>query len=387
MGDVRYFIDGEPSAEDVFGSAGSAHSWTSMLGPTLQTAEGPKPTEDVLSGKKKVALLFADKNCPFCAAFEPLLVDTMAKLKAGDPTDTEVVYIPAEVESSAFRGVTAEQPFPAMPWETSQGSGGAPGLGFVRKKAREAGRPQGALGEKFGIASVPRLYVMDGKSGRILHDDKAFLQEHEDEASKEISFTFVEEMAPASWMEAKNFSWSKVLGPTLETAGGSQDTEAVLKGKKQVALFFADTKCPYCSAFEPLLVDTIGKLKASDPSDTEVVYIPAEVESSSFRGITAEQPFPSMPWATSQGEVGQRGLGFVRKKAREAGKTQGALGDQFEITAVPRVFVLDGVSGKVKYSGQKFLVEHEEGNKIWFEFDEEEAPPSWVASLRKPVVA
>jgi hypothetical protein len=273
-----------------------------------------------------------------------------------------------------------------MPWERSQGTGTETGLGFVRKKAREAGRAQGVLGEKFGVASVPKLFVLDGKNGRILHHDKDFLEEHEDQKTQEISFTFVEEKAPPSWIAAKNFSWSNILGPSLQTSKGLHPTEDVLKGKKQVALFFADATCPFCKAFEPLLVDTIKKVKETDPSDTEIVYIPSEVDKNNFRGVTGAQPFPTMPWERSQGTGNEPALGFVRKKAREAGRAQGMLGDQFEIKAVPRLYVLNGASGQVLYSGEKFIVEHEE-DKIWFEFDKEELPPSWSASLSKPVVA
>jgi len=134
-------------------------------------------------------------------------------------------------------------------------------------------------------------------------------------------------------------------------------------------------------------------LKANNPSDTEVVYIPAEVQAESFRGVTQDQPFPCMPWETSQGSAGKAGLGFVRKKGREQfGRPQAALGDKFEISAVPRLFVCDAVSGKVQYSGEKFIVENEftdENGKevITMKFDAEEVPPSWKESLPKSAVA
>eukprot|EP00419_Tripos_fusus_P041140 CAMPEP_0172791884 /NCGR_PEP_ID=MMETSP1074-20121228/208695_1 /TAXON_ID=2916 /ORGANISM="Ceratium fusus, Strain PA161109" /LENGTH=374 /DNA_ID=CAMNT_0013628947 /DNA_START=26 /DNA_END=1150 /DNA_ORIENTATION=+ len=373
----------------------SSEPWFKMLGDTLLTAEGPKPTEEVVKGKRKVALLFADVNCPYCEAFEPVLQDTIKKVKAADPLDTEVVYIPAEVQAESFRGVTtqdAERPqlFASMPWETSQGSGGKAGLGFARKKAVQEGRPQGALGEKFGVKSLPKLIVLDGKNGRKLLDGDNFVVETEDSA-KNVIFSFNDDLAPETWVAAKNFSWSGMLGPSLQTLDGLKPTEDVLKGKKQVALFFADIKCPFCSAFEPNLQATIQNLKAKDPSDTEVVYIPAEVQAESFRGATNDgtpQPFPCMPWETSQGSDGKPGLGFVRKKGREQfGRVQGALGERFGIGAVPRLYVCDAISGKVQYEGEKFIVEKEEGDVISMTFDAEEVPPSWKESLPKTAVA
>jgi len=324
-----------------------------------------------------------------------MLQDTIRKVKAADPSDTEVVYIPAEVEAAQFRGVTKEgaehpQPFPCMPWEASQGTDGEAGLGFARKKAVQQGRPQGALGVKFGITSLPTLCVLDGKSGRVIHEK--FMEEEGDVDDVKFTFSF-NDLAPPTWIAAKNFSWSSMLGPSLQTSGGLKPTEDVLNGKKQVALFFGDLGCPYCKAFEPTIQDTIKSLKAADPSDTEVVYIPAEVQAETFRGVTKEgaeypQPFPCMPWETSQGSAGKAGLGFVRKKGREVlGRVQGALGERFEITAVPRLYVCDGVSGKVLYDGKKFIVENEfeenGKNVISMKFDAEEMPPSWSVSMPK----
>jgi len=395
MGEVRYFLNGQQTLENVL-EADSMEPWfTKMLGDTLLTAEGPKPTEEVIKGKKQVALLIADTNCPYCTAFEPVLQETIKKVKGADPLDTEVVYIPCEIQAESFRGVTAEdaqkpQPFASMPWEASQGSGGKAGLGFARKKAVQEGRPQGALGEKFDVKTVPRLVVLDGKDGRKILDGDSFVVDTEDSA-KNIVFSFNDDLAPESWVAVNNFSWSTTLGPSLQTSDGLKPTEDVLKGKKQVALFFADATCPFCEAFEPNLQAAMKNLQANDPSDTEVVYIPAEVLAEKCRGVTQDgtpQPFPCMPWETSQGAAGKAGLGFVRKKGREQhGRVQGALGEQFGITAVPRLYVCDAASGKVQYSGEKFIVENETQDVITMKFDAEEVPPSWKEGLPKDAVA
>jgi len=237
MGEVRYFLNGEHVFENVLAGE-SADPWFKMLGDTLLTAEGPKPTNEVIKGKKQVALLFFDVNCLYCEALDPLFRDTIKKVKAVDPSDTEVVYIPAEVQAESFRGVTQEQPFPCMPWETSQGSAGKAGLGFVRKKGREQfGRPQAALGEKFGVTSVPKLVILDGNNGRKLLDGDSFIVFDEENAENKILASITDDLAPETWVAAKNFSWSGMLGPSLQTLSGLQPTEDVLKGKKQVALF------------------------------------------------------------------------------------------------------------------------------------------------------
>jgi len=391
VGEVRYFRNGQQAFENIF--AGSGAPWFKMLGDTLLTAVGPKPTAEIVKGKKIVALLFADVTCPYCSAFEPVFQDLLKKVKAADPSDTEVVYIPAEVQAELFRGVTSAegpQPFASMPWETSQGSSGKAGLGFVRKKGREQhGRLQGVLGEKYGVTSVPKLVILDGATGRKMLDGDNFIGF---EDSGDIVCSLKEDLLPETWIAANGLSWSGMLGPSLQTSSGLKPTEDVLMGKKQVALYFADVNCPFCSAFEPNLQGAIKTLRANDPSDTEVVYIPAEVLAESFRGVTPEQAFPCMPWETSQGSAGKAGLGFVRKKGREQhGRLQGVLGEQFGISSVPQVYVCDAVSGKVKYSGEKFIVtnEFEENGKevITMKFDAEEVPPSWKESLPMPFVA
>merc|ERR1712013_948780 len=99
-----------------------------------------------------------------------MLKDTLELVKSKHPEDTELVYLSCDEGEEAFAKAAESMPRAVVvPYSRAQGVGEAP-IGFVRKKYREQGKPQGALGEKFGVSSVPTLVVLDGKSGEILND-------------------------------------------------------------------------------------------------------------------------------------------------------------------------------------------------------------------------
>mmetsp|Transcript_125340 Transcript_125340/g.351002 ORF Transcript_125340/g.351002 Transcript_125340/m.351002 type:complete len:204 (+) Transcript_125340:155-766(+) len=181
-------------------------------------------------------------------------------------------------------------------------------------------------------------------------------------------------------VEAKaKHSWAETLGPTLLTASGQlAPTEEVLAGKKQVALYFSGSWCPWCRALAPKFEDTITKVKAMDADDTEVVYIPADSDADAFAASFAGKPWPAMPYERAQG-IDQQPLGFIRKKIREEqGKPMGTLQDRFKLTALPRIVVLDGETGEVKY--ESFLKEVSDKAADGHEFAQN-APVSWLSAL------
>eukprot|EP00444_Apocalathium_aciculiferum_P027173 CAMPEP_0183434736 /NCGR_PEP_ID=MMETSP0370-20130417/64583_1 /TAXON_ID=268820 /ORGANISM="Peridinium aciculiferum, Strain PAER-2" /LENGTH=202 /DNA_ID=CAMNT_0025621535 /DNA_START=88 /DNA_END=696 /DNA_ORIENTATION=+ len=199
--DLHHFVNGHAATEaDVadFEGAVAQYSWSSMLGPTLQTASGLKPTDEVLSGKKQVALFFAGSWCPWCRAFSPLLEDTIKKVTAGDPSDTEVVYITSDESMEAFNTYQTGKPWAALPYERSQGIGEPP-VGYIRKKVREeTGKPAGVLQEMFGLTALPRCIVLDGKTGDVRHKD--FIKDLGNNASDGMEFNA---SAPTSWLDVQ----------------------------------------------------------------------------------------------------------------------------------------------------------------------------------------
>merc|ERR1712032_33113 len=194
---THYFKNGKLIEKAAFGGGASAGlDWASVLGSTLKTPEGDKPTSTALANKKHVTLVFAGSWCPWCRAFEPLLEDMYKKVKANDPNDTEIVYISVDSDSAACDAATNGKPWPAVPYDTAQGNG-TPPIGFVRKKVREeSGKPMGTLQAKYALSSVPSIVVLDGKTGNLITKDVRHQlgDKPEDGCAWKPS-------APASWLE------------------------------------------------------------------------------------------------------------------------------------------------------------------------------------------
>lgn len=149
-----------------------------MLGDSLLTKGGPKPTGDVLAGKKLVGLYFSASWCGPCKRFTPLLQQIYEARKA-KADDFEVVFLSACETAPEMEAYYDHMPWTAVQFGLSQGEIGTRGVGFVRKKKREAGMQQGILGAKFNIEFVPRLVLLDAASGETLlesaHDETAWV--------------------------------------------------------------------------------------------------------------------------------------------------------------------------------------------------------------------
>eukprot|EP00746_Dinoflagellata_sp_MGD_P016738 gnl/MRDRNA2_/MRDRNA2_137972_c0_seq1.p1 gnl/MRDRNA2_/MRDRNA2_137972_c0~~gnl/MRDRNA2_/MRDRNA2_137972_c0_seq1.p1 ORF type:complete len:240 (+),score=63.05 gnl/MRDRNA2_/MRDRNA2_137972_c0_seq1:63-722(+) len=143
--------------------------WYGVLGDKILTGDGKEEApEKVLAGKKVVGLYFSGSWCPPCKRFTPVLSDLYKSAKASDPSAFECVFLTSCNDKENFDEYRAKMPFPAIPYDASQGSPDQPGAGFVRKAKRESGYSQGILGAKYGIASVPTLVLVDGETGETL---------------------------------------------------------------------------------------------------------------------------------------------------------------------------------------------------------------------------
>jgi len=184
-----------------------ANPWIKLLGPTLMTAVGEKPTAETLANKKHVALVFAGNWCPWCRALEPYLLDTYGKLKGKNADDTEIVYLSVDDDEAAYITKTATHPFPSMPYNRAQGIG-EEALGFIRKRVRQEraaaeGNPalankQGALASRFKVDALPTIVVCDGKTAVNLYED--FITEKGKEPADGHEWTVGK--APPSWLDA-----------------------------------------------------------------------------------------------------------------------------------------------------------------------------------------
>jgi thiol-disulfide isomerase/thioredoxin len=111
MVDTHYFVNGRAATSADFAGkseAAAAFSWSGLLGGRLVTGGGTTvSTDDVVQGKRQVALFFGGSWCPWCRALTPLLEDTIRKVAAADADDSQVIYIPADADLEAFNAYMA----------------------------------------------------------------------------------------------------------------------------------------------------------------------------------------------------------------------------------------------------------------------------------------
>lgn len=391
---VRFFRNGVVSSAGNYGAApeaAAAHDWAAMLGPTLRLASGEeKPTGEVLASKKKVAFVFAGAWCPWCRAFDPYLTQTYLNLKANDADDTEIVYLSVDVDEEKYGEAVSQKPWVSVPFKRAQGIDEAP-IGFIRKKVREEqGKPQGRLAEVFGVASVPTVVVLDGQTGQLVSEK--FI----DERNGDIAAAGHEwnAKAPTSWLEATPEPtanpWPSLLGETLTAGGEQKPTTDVLANKKHVALLFAGNWCPWCTAFEPFLMQTYRGLTGHLPGDTEIVYLSVDDDEAAFKEKIAGHQLPSVPYNRAQG-IDEEPVGFIRKKVREEraakeGKPelaskQGSLAARFKVTALPTLIVCDGKTAAKLY--EDFVTENGEKPAEGHAWTQGKTPNSWVHAAAK----
>ena len=63
----------------------SFHDFSQLLGATLTTKAGDKPTSEVLAGKEVIGLYFSAHWCPPCRGFTPKLVEFFSELEKKYP--------------------------------------------------------------------------------------------------------------------------------------------------------------------------------------------------------------------------------------------------------------------------------------------------------------
>lgn len=112
----------------------------------LSDPKTPVPVADVLAGKEFVLLYASAHWCPPCRQFTPRLVKFYSKFK----NNIEVVFLSADHDEDGFESYFASMPWKAIPYD-------------------DAGR------EKFmghiKVTGIPRLVILDGKTGRTLVDN------------------------------------------------------------------------------------------------------------------------------------------------------------------------------------------------------------------------
>mmetsp|Transcript_60136 Transcript_60136/g.130423 ORF Transcript_60136/g.130423 Transcript_60136/m.130423 type:complete len:310 (-) Transcript_60136:116-1045(-) len=127
------------------GTAGSLAWAVDLLGPTLLTKEGEKPTTQVLDFKKVVLIYFTAHWCPPCRGFTPILSNAYRDYQRDD---VEVVFVSRDKNQESFNTYYREMPWVALP--------------FVERSL------SGKLSQKYHVQGIPTLVVLDGQSGKML---------------------------------------------------------------------------------------------------------------------------------------------------------------------------------------------------------------------------
>ena len=91
------------------------HDFSTLLGSTLETKQGQKPTNEVLAGKDVVALYFSAHWCPPCKGFTPELAKKYAAIKEAGKK-FEIVFVSSDRDEGAFKEYFAEMPWLALPY-------------------------------------------------------------------------------------------------------------------------------------------------------------------------------------------------------------------------------------------------------------------------------
>jgi thiol-disulfide isomerase/thioredoxin len=117
-----------------------------LLGDTLVTADGAKPTSEVLADASTVALYFSAHWCPPCRAFTPKLAESY---KASFKSEgMRVVFVSSDKSAEAFAEYFSTQPWSALPFEERD--------------------LQARLKEKYEVPHIPTLVILDATTGKVI---------------------------------------------------------------------------------------------------------------------------------------------------------------------------------------------------------------------------
>jgi thiol-disulfide isomerase/thioredoxin len=108
----------------------------------------PSPLADALGGKEIVLLYASAHWCPPCRKYTPVLSQWYQSL--GPNRTVEVVFLSADHDENSFLDYFRQMPWTAIPFD-------------------DDGREQ--LMGQLRVSGIPRLVVVDGRSGRVLEDN------------------------------------------------------------------------------------------------------------------------------------------------------------------------------------------------------------------------
>lgn len=223
-----------------------------MLGGTLLTQDGERPTSEVLEGATAVGLYFSAHWCPPCRGFTPKLAEMYRS--AFGAKGLKIVFVSSDRDEESFKAYYGEQPWAALPY-------GQRGI-------------KDALSKKFKVKGIPSLVILDAEGKTITTDGREAVSQDPEGANFPWKPPTAEEKAAAVL---------KALGPDLVAKAGG----------KPMGLYFSAHWCPPCRGFTPKLAEFYkGGLK----DKMEIIFVSSDREQQSFDEYFGEMPWLALPF-------------------------------------------------------------------------------------------
>ena len=203
------------------------HDFSQLLGATLTTKAGDKPTNEVLAGKEVIGLYFSAHWCPPCRGFTPQLGKFYDSIK--DSKNFEVVFVSSDRDASQFKEYYDEQ----AAWAA---------LPFKDRATKNA------LSKKFKVRGIPTLVILDGKTGETITLDGRDGVSSEPEAFP--------------WKPPSVAEILSALPPFVDKEG---EEVALSERPGPLLLYFSAHWCPPCRGFTPKLVEFFSELEKKYP--------------------------------------------------------------------------------------------------------------------------
>lgn len=251
-------------------------AFTSLLGETLQTKDGNKPTADVLGKCDAVGIYFSAHWCPPCRRFTPELAAMYKKLRA-EGKQFEVVFVSSDKDASAFDEYYGEMPWTCVP--------------FAEREIKKT------LSKKYKVSGIPTLVILDSGGNTITTDGRSAVSSPE-------KFPWI----PPTLGEL-------LTGPFIGSDGAEIESAAIKD--KHIALYFSAHWCGPCRGFTPEFAKMYKKLSSDK---FEVIFVSSDRDEAAFKEYHAEMPWIALPFAN-----------------RDA---KNALSSRFDVQGIPSVVVL-----------------------------------------------
>lgn len=272
-----------------------------LLGSTLLTAEGEKPTAEVLEGATAIGLYFSAHWCPPCRGFTPQLA-AMYK-NSLEAKGFRIIFVSSDRDEGSFEGYFAEMPWAALPFANRS------------KKAD--------LSNKYKVRGIPSLVILDPDGTTITTDGR-----------DAVSGDPQGEAYP--WRPPTEEEKATVLKGMLEES----DLLHKVTGK-HFALYFSAHWCPPCRGFTPQLAEFYNRgLK----DNLEIIFVSSDRDEAAFNAYQQEMPWLALPYDQ-------------REAARKLNKMCGVQG-------IPSLVVFGPDGMLVTSDGRKMVMDDQKGELL-----------------------